>query len=654
MQPVPNQIRTEQTLVLLEQIDAILERWRGFDFSNVFGAADWEQLVRNIDRGRRQFDSKLFFVVIFGPLKAGKSTLTNALAGQYVSPSGFGIETTRRPSLVVHSAESGIDQYFSTDPIVNHFLSQRHLRKATGKSDPGGDEKSTLTKVHEAFDEVEDFVRGIRDKDEGRIRTQSTNLDETSLKRILTQELPTEPLLTVIRCVGGHLLNHGVAIVDMPGLDGNRSNWRADPIHEWVINRAEFFLFVQSSVAALNNETHEFLKEVVAQSTKPPIWLVQNIFNARNWLPEEEQRREEGEQREEGRKRLTELLKEAPRAVLGLNAGLAWDGKSKKNDGWLEKSEFTKFETGLSEVLNAERSLIQERKYLEDLSRQFAKARALFCKGSQGIEEVRRNHKRQRDELKSAQGVLDAVNYQNDWESAVRGQIATMAEATVKPWLESLDIEVVKLRDRFDRKKTAKDVNGELAIVAARLGAEGDAKHFAKSPMLPQYVKLANQYCKSAENDAVAVCNQSLDTLNLANLPASVLPTVEDLPSMAQDGLKEDKLKEHPWYNPYYDSDCDGHTILAHIEEVAKIWRQQIRERRDGWVSQLSTAHFSTYCEKRRKHFRDHLQRLLDDFETNARPKEESAKTTENLIERLNEGLRNLELPLENACASMK
>jgi hypothetical protein len=213
-------IRTEETKTLLQLIDSILGQWHGFPLRDTLDSAALEQIVRDIDRARRQFDGKLFFVVVFGPLKAGKSTLTNALAGEYVSPAGFGKETTRRPSLVVQASESGIDQYFSTDPDVNHSLSQREVGRNVRGISPGEDETHRVAKVREAFDAVADYLRGIRSKDEfqGRIRVSTLPLNGPLLEKSLTQNLVTEPLLTVIRCKGGHLLSKGVAIVDMPGL----------------------------------------------------------------------------------------------------------------------------------------------------------------------------------------------------------------------------------------------------------------------------------------------------------------------------------------------------------------------------------------------------------------------------------------------------
>lgn len=648
-------IRTKETHALLQQADSVLKQWRTFDFGRCFDAAELEQITRNLDRARRQFDSKLFFVVIFGPLKAGKSTLTNTLAGEYVSPAGFGKETTRRPSLVIRAEQSGIDQYFSTDPEVNHFLSQRRLRSDAGGAAAAEDEITKLGKVREAFDAVADYLRGIRTKDEfqGRIRVNMLPLNAPSLEQALTQDLTTEPLLTVIRCKGGHMLSHGVAIVDMPGLDGSRSNWRADPIHEWVISRAEFFLFVQSSVAALNIETRDFLKEIVAHSTKPPIWLVQNIFDAQHWHPEEKRKKAADGQREEGKKRFIDLLNEVPRAALGLNVGLAWDAKSEDQSEWLVRSEFPKFESDLTAVLHAERALIQERNCLEYLSQRFGEAKKQLDLVANRIVELRNKHQEVRNKLQTAQALLDAMNYRSDWESAVKGEVSTIAEAAARPWLDSLENAVNKLRERHNKEGTGKEVNAELANVSSRLAAEGDNRHFAKTLLLPKYIEKANQFCESAEK-AVNGCNQILRELKLLELPTSVPPTTEDLPPLSQDSFTTDKLKETPGWNPWWNTDHDGNTLGAHIESVAKSWRQQIHARKEGWVNQVLTDHFSTYCEKRRKHFRAHLQRLMADCDVTAKPKEEAATATENLIGQMNEVLRNLELPLANAVASMK
>ena len=147
---------------MLELVDGVLTQWRKFDFTNTLDASGLAQVTRNMDRARRQFDSKLFFVVVFGPLKAGKSTLTNALAGEVVSPAGFGKETTRRPSLVIQAQESGIDQYFSTDSEINNLLSQIENNPETAevKSKQSATKEQT-DKARNAFNSVADCIRGV-------------------------------------------------------------------------------------------------------------------------------------------------------------------------------------------------------------------------------------------------------------------------------------------------------------------------------------------------------------------------------------------------------------------------------------------------------------------------------------------------------------
>lgn len=651
-------IRTEATKYLLEIVDSVITQWKIFDFSNALDAEGLKQIFRNMDRARRQFNSKLFFVVVFGPLKAGKSTLTNVLAGECVSPAGFGKETTRRPTLVIPDEESGIEQYFSNDSEMSGLLCQRNKKQdATGSSSV-----VETDKVREAFDLVADYLRGIRGIDEvqEKIHIKSLPLNGPNLEQTLTQDLPAEPIFTVIRCKGGHFLSPGVAIVDMPGLDGNRSNWRDAPIHKWVIDRAEFFLFVQSSIAAWNRETMDFVREIIAQSTKPPIWLIQNIFDSQHWQPEEKRRQEEENQREEGKKVIIDLLHVNPRSGGGLNLGKAWDGKNEKNKKWLDDSKFLEFEKALSDVLHAERALIQERNCIENLDQRISEAKMQLQEAHKKTEALRKTNDQYREKLGVAQSILHEVNYSGRWESPVRGQICKMADTAVKPWIDSLANEVAKLRERFNRHRTGKEVNDELAIVAARLGAEGNSKHFEKSHLLPQYVEWANQFCEAEDSKAKEKCNKAFKELGLPELPAPLSPTTEDLPSLSQDNLTQHNLQEKRRFlgiqgiNSWIAKDFDGGTILAHIEGVAQVWRQQIEVRKDGWVNQLLTDHFLNYCEKRRKHFVAHIQRLLDEFEASAKPKEQAANDTEEMIKKMNEGLSHLDIPLENAVASMK
>src|SRR5437870_9573561 len=123
-------------------------------------------------------------------------------------------------------------------------------------------------------------------------------------------------------------------------------------------------------------------------------------------------------------------MNQSPRAVLGLNVGLAWDGKVEGRNDWLVESASPNFEADLTQVLHAERAVIQERNCLEYLSQRLEKSKHQLSEVAQGIDEVRRSNKQVRDKLVAALESVDAVNYRADWENAIRGEIATIAETT--------------------------------------------------------------------------------------------------------------------------------------------------------------------------------------------------------------------------------
>ena len=74
-------------------------------FPEIPAAGEWRTFLfsmkNELDRLCRAFDTRRFFVVTIGALKAGKSTLINALTGSEVSPAGTGAETTKKCSIIM-------------------------------------------------------------------------------------------------------------------------------------------------------------------------------------------------------------------------------------------------------------------------------------------------------------------------------------------------------------------------------------------------------------------------------------------------------------------------------------------------------------------------------------------------------------------------
>lgn len=272
---VADNVRTPETRKMLDQAEAFLEEFDVAKLDHLCHSAAIKDVLGKIRNAWLEFDAKLFFLAVFRPLKAGKSTLVNVLARSYVSPTEWGKETTVYPSIVIQSPETGIDQYF---PLNSDIERER---------------------LAEAFTTVINYLRGtVNEQELSKLATKRTlPLNRDELHRNLTQKADRKPLITVIRVPGGHLVQPGVALLDLPGLDGVQSNCNKDPVQQWVIYRSDFLLFVQSSMAALNNETIECLRAVVKERN-PPIWLIQNRMDAAFWrapskLDEDAQRQRE-------------------------------------------------------------------------------------------------------------------------------------------------------------------------------------------------------------------------------------------------------------------------------------------------------------------------------------------------------------------------
>jgi hypothetical protein len=137
-------------------------------------------------------------------------------------------------------------------------------------------------------------------------------------------------------------------------------------------------------------------------------------------------------------------------------------------------------------------------------------------------------------------------------------------------------------------------------------------------------------------------------------MPNPYYPTVEDLPALSQEDFTEDDLDEKIIFGLFINKTYDGTGTKKHFGNLVKDWKQQIDTRKDRWVEQMFANHFSTYCEKRRSYFQAHLQRLLDNFNSEAKPKEEAAKAAEAIVAQMRESMRHIELPLINAINSMK
>src|ERR1043165_8806492 len=115
---ISRKIRTRETALLIEALREHLTQLQGALYvdssraSALAAGSGFDHILLQLRRSLLLFDSNLFFVVIFGALKSGKSTLTNCLVEAEISPMGCGVDTTQRPCLMLRGEKEECCQYF--------------------------------------------------------------------------------------------------------------------------------------------------------------------------------------------------------------------------------------------------------------------------------------------------------------------------------------------------------------------------------------------------------------------------------------------------------------------------------------------------------------------------------------------------------------
>jgi len=628
MTPTIESFRNDATRALLSQADSILEAWNQLSFTSAMEANTLRQAAAGLVRARREFEAKLFFVVVFGPLKAGKSTLANALAREYISPTGFGMETTRRPSIIVQG-EPGIDQYFKRDPDTS-------IQK-------------------EDFDHVADFLRGLIGNEtlSERVERVSYPLSRPELERKLTHTLAREPLITVLRVPGGKMINGRIALVDMPGLDGEKSNWGKDPIHEWIIQRADFFFFVQSSVAALNHDTKQFLQEVVNKSKKPPMWVVQNIIDAKHWLPIETRNKEAQEQQRLALERVMVLLgipAHEPITSVAVNLGMAWDSIHLNQPEWMKQAKFGEFEDEIVRQLHSQQAIIQERNSIKGFSKALETCSHSLSEVRKTISDFEHAYQAFLDDLTSCHDQFSQNDYRSVGQAGLKAEMIQIGNTALEAWYSHLEAAAMNLKQKFNREMPGKKLNEAMERFAEETGSKGRRHCFSASAVLSAYQKAAMEHTGLVEQRAIERVNERLQERKLPPLPVPKPPSGQDLPSVADNPLQIEKQKEHPKWNPWWNTSHDAHEVESHIARQVTLFRIEIKDRFESWAANALAKHLTEYCERRRAEFQETLAHLQKQFEERKKPEVDQANEAKRLIKIIEAGLDKMS-PLANASA---
>ena len=372
----PEQALSEKTKNLLKRLDPIILELKNLcdkirELCSKDECGGLLDGVTDIVRRRRAFVSKTFFMVTFGMLKAGKSTLVNTFVGKVVSPVGRAKETTLRSSIIMASDKDNKDGIYLYSPKVNAQSS---------------DNDKVIEWQRDNGVRLMDFLTGLTTKEEFLQSFEEVRLpfSEAELERFLTgATVPEYPniLPPVIRVdassvneeVGSaNLLKDGVAILDTPGLDGSKANKDSDPFLTSLMKYGDYFLLVQSSMSAINKDCRELIAHLYHETKNAPLLVVFNEIASNFWLRPEVEKEKLRKDSETASRELAEQLRIelggiVPK-IISINAGEASDavfGVENDNrsdrDEMIEESRIRSLRDRIVKTLRDERTAIKER-----------------------------------------------------------------------------------------------------------------------------------------------------------------------------------------------------------------------------------------------------------------------------------------------------
>ncbi len=643
---VPLPVHPEQTA--LEQMliagDAFLARYAA---SSVFdGCIEGKTLlldIEEIERSLKEFHSKMFFVVIFGPLKAGKSTMVNTLAHRYVSPTRLGKECTLRPTNVIQSEETSIEENFMRDNAQDR---------------------------NQVFQFVIDYIRHMKDWEDVSpyVYKETSILNETNIENKLSHVVDVEPLITVIRVPGGKFIDSTTAIIDMPGLDGNISNLETSPVHHWVLRRTDFLIFIQSSISAISKTTNHFLERLLVESKNPPIWLVQNIIDGKYWRSLEERDAEALQQLSETREEIMRELDLKEMYSTPINLGMALDGVMNQNEQLLKTSQFAAFEERLYTVLQDKRIRIQERNSLHGLLRALRAAR----------QEVRRIQ----DEIKTRQQEMNKLSLQLTQMETLISNHELFSPAHPRKTLELQLTNLLTSEEeglgRLIEDRTEKtllycnrDITGEelvtnLIELGETIREKGNHLYLKTDGEFGvRIAQQVNAYIQRAEHlmeESLKEYQEKADELAAPLGVAFHWPLPEDLPPfdytylspVMEKAFRLGKNLPSTKKMLLFDRHFNGQQAKIYIQGAAESIREQLKEQAERWVETLLDLHLNEIRKQRKQARLSLIAENRQRFQLKAEQYEKQAQQSRQLLNALEQDLEQMQSLAQTAQQTMK
>lgn len=279
-----------------------------------------KEILKGLHKRILQFQTNKFFVAVFGSLKAGKSTLINALVGRHVSPTGYGQETTLHCSIILKATKESPEGIYL------------HRDTSCGKRSENALRRTAVTLL-DYFREMETLdavaARGVERSRRYDFGGYDFSGKKDNLTAVLTEkDLSSHPNIVLVElrldCRGQNDFLDQVALFDMPGLEGCVANADNDKVIQELGNVADYFIYVQSSVGALSEDGAKFIESIVNIQKKPMVTVFNKVMG-KYWLSEEAQREEQENYEKSARDLLACRANIRRMDAYNVNAAQAWN-----------------------------------------------------------------------------------------------------------------------------------------------------------------------------------------------------------------------------------------------------------------------------------------------------------------------------------------
>ncbi len=228
-----------------------------------------QQEINSLERIKEEMIRGLYFVTVQGSLKTGKSTLTNLLVGNKIAITQAGVDTTKTPYVITKSPDDEAR-------IVVYELIKNPKNENEIKS---------------VVESIIDDVKGIKLKSNPYskfFRRRKIDFNEKNIRKYTVEEAHTKALFINIqlpkpKSLKEWILEHDIAILDTPGIEGQKAQ-KSQTVIDEIKKRTNMLIVMQSTVTPINKEEINTLKEY--ENGGVEMRLMYNQFELKPWANE--------------------------------------------------------------------------------------------------------------------------------------------------------------------------------------------------------------------------------------------------------------------------------------------------------------------------------------------------------------------------------